>query len=107
MKNDDRPRNYRRDTLLAHLGRHPEAQHGAVNPPVYHASTILSANMTEWEARRDPATRRALSVVASGAGSGHGVGLCQTGALGMAKRGTSGEAILAHYYPGATLSRLY
>jgi cysteine-S-conjugate beta-lyase len=57
MKNNDRPRNYRRDTLLAHLGRHPEAQHGAVNPPVYHASTILSANMTEWEARRDPATR--------------------------------------------------
>jgi cystathionine beta-lyase len=29
------------DTLLAHLGRDPKAQHGAVNPPVYHASTIL------------------------------------------------------------------
>jgi cysteine-S-conjugate beta-lyase len=57
MKNDDRPRNYRKDTLIAHLGRHPEAQHGAVNPPVYHASTILSANMAEWEARRDPAKR--------------------------------------------------
>jgi len=57
MKNDDRPRNYRKDTLLTHLGRHPEAQHGAVNPPVYHASTILSANIAEWEARRDPAKR--------------------------------------------------
>ena len=52
MKNDDRPRNYRKDTLLTHLGRHPEAHHGAVNPPVYHASTILSANMAEWEAKR-------------------------------------------------------
>src|ERR1700730_7331670 len=57
MNSDGRPRNYRRDTLLAHLGRHPERQHGAVNPPVYHASTILSSNMAEWEAKRDPKTR--------------------------------------------------
>jgi cystathionine beta-lyase len=57
MKNDDRARRYRADTLLAHLGRHPEAHHGAVNPPVYHASTILSANMAEWEAKRDPSKR--------------------------------------------------
>src|SRR6516164_1063781 len=57
MKSDSRPRNYRKDTLLAHLGRHPEGQQGAVNPPVYHASTILSSNMAEWEAKRDPKTR--------------------------------------------------
>jgi cystathionine beta-lyase len=57
MKNDDRERKYRKDTLLTHLGRHPEAQYGAVNPPVYHASTILSANMAEWEAKRDPNKR--------------------------------------------------
>jgi len=54
MKNDDRPRDYRKDTLLTHLGRNPEAQHGAVNPPVYHASTILSKNIAEWENRPDP-----------------------------------------------------
>src|SRR5580700_6449045 len=52
MKNDDRPRNYRKDTLLTHTGRNPEANFGAVNPPVYHASTILSKNMAEWEAKR-------------------------------------------------------
>ena len=57
MKDDNRPRNYRKDTLIAHLGRRPEAQHGVVNPPVYHASTILSANMAEWEAKRDPKKR--------------------------------------------------
>src|SRR5436305_14882246 len=57
MKSANSGRKYRKDTLLAHLGRHPEAQNGAVNPPVYHASTILSANMTEWEAKRDPSTR--------------------------------------------------
>ena len=57
MKSDNRARRYREDTLLTHLGRHPEAHHGAVNPPVYHASTILSANMAEWEAKRDPSKR--------------------------------------------------
>src|SRR5438270_12007356 len=54
MKNDNRPRAYRKDTLLTHLGRSPEAQHGAINPPVYHASTILSKNIAEWENRPDP-----------------------------------------------------
>src|SRR5215471_3080517 len=57
MKSDNGAKRYRKDTLLAHLGRHPEAHNGAVNPPVYHASTILSANMAEWEARRDPSKR--------------------------------------------------
>jgi cystathionine beta-lyase len=56
MKSDGRLQQYRRDTLVTHLGRHPEAQMGAVNPPVYHVSTILSPNMAEWEGR-DPAKR--------------------------------------------------
>lgn len=42
----------------------------------------------------------------SGKGWGHGVGLCQWGAKGMADRAFSYEAILQHYYPGARLSRL-
>src|SRR5260370_11862510 len=57
MKSDNRPRKYRKDTLLTHLGRHPEAHHGPGNPPVYHASTILSSNMAEWAAKRDPGKR--------------------------------------------------
>ena len=52
MKTDDRPRNYQKDTLLTHVGRNPEANHGVVNPPVYHASTILSKNMADWEGKR-------------------------------------------------------
>lgn len=38
-----------------------------------------------------------------GAGWGHGLGMCQVGAVGMALRGASYDAILAHYYQGATL----
>lgn len=71
------------------------------------ANSILKSNLFKIGVRRDPVTRRALAVVASGSGSGHGVGLCQTGALAMAKLGKRGEAILEHYYPGAALERLY
>lgn len=38
-----------------------------------------------------------------GRGWGHGVGMCQTGAFGMALRGRDYREILAHYYPGSVL----
>lgn len=41
--------------------------------------------------------------VFSGAGRGHGVGLCQYGARGMALAGHDHTAILRHYYPGANV----
>jgi stage II sporulation protein D len=44
--------------------------------------------------------------VFSGKGWGHGVGLCQIGAYGMALRGKSYEEILHHYYTGVTLEKL-
>jgi SpoIID/LytB domain protein len=42
-----------------------------------------------------------------GAGFGHGVGMCQMGAIGMATAGRSHAQILAHYYRGSHLHRLY
>ena len=42
-----------------------------------------------------------------GAGWGHGVGLCQIGAAVMASKGYSYQQILAHYFPGSTLTELY
>ena len=43
---------------------------------------------------------------AAGDRNGHGVGLCQEGAAGMAaERGAPFEEILQHYYPGTTLKR--
>jgi stage II sporulation protein D len=68
---------------------------------------ILRSTLFKIDVRRDPATGRALEVVASGAGAGHGVGLCQTGALGMARGGADAGEILRHYYPRVTLERLY
>jgi stage II sporulation protein D len=43
----------------------------------------------------------------SGGGWGHGVGMCQWGAIGMARRGASAGDVLLHYFPGAELTRLY
>ena len=42
-----------------------------------------------------------------GAGFGHGVGMCQTGATGMAEDGKSYEEILNHYYSGIEVRKLY
>jgi stage II sporulation protein D len=42
--------------------------------------------------------------VFTGKGWGHGVGLCQVGAFGMAQAGASYDAILRHYYSGIALT---
>jgi len=43
----------------------------------------------------------------NGAGFGHGVGMCQVGAIGMAGAGAKLSAILSHYYTNISLRRLY
>jgi stage II sporulation protein D len=45
----------------------------------------------------------ASTLVVSGAGDGHGVGMSQEGALGYAQHGYGYQAILAHYYTGTAL----
>ena len=47
------------------------------------------------------------SVTFSGSGSGHGVGMCQWGAKGMAGEGYSYRQILDHYYPGTKVKKNY
>jgi stage II sporulation protein D len=43
--------------------------------------------------------------VFSGRGYGHGVGLCQAGALARLRAGESPDRVLAHYFPGTSLQR--
>jgi SpoIID/LytB domain protein len=45
--------------------------------------------------------------VLHGAGFGHGVGMCQLGAMGMAEAGKTHAQILAHYYRGTHLHAIY
>jgi SpoIID/LytB domain protein len=42
-----------------------------------------------------------------GGGWGHGVGMCQVGAIGRAEAGADHRAILRHYFSGAEIVRLY
>lgn len=51
---DPKKKSYRPDTKLSVLGRDPFAHHGIVNPPVYHASTVLFPTVA---ALKDPGAR--------------------------------------------------
>jgi SpoIID/LytB domain protein len=43
-------------------------------------------------------------VIATSSGAGHGVGLCQWGAVGLAKRGKRFDEILKFYFPGCEVA---
>ena len=57
---------------------------------------------TLFDVKRDGNT-----FVFNGAGFGHGVGMCQLGAIGMAEAGKAHAQILEHYYRGTHLHKLY
>jgi len=50
---------------------------------------------------------RLIAFVFTGRGWGHGVGMCQVGAYGLAKEGYSFSAILQKYYTGIKLQKMY
>jgi len=59
-------------------------------------------NLFVIERERDP-SGNVTRFVLTGKGWGHGVGLCQVGAYGMAEAGATYERILSHYYTGISL----
>jgi stage II sporulation protein D len=65
----------------------------------------LRESLLVIEPQRD-ARGRIEAVVFAGKGWGHGVGLCQVGAYGMALRGASYREILGHYYTGTAIERI-
>ncbi len=48
-----------------------------------------------------------LSFIFYGAGSGHGVGLCQAGGIGMALQGKNYTQILSHYFRRIEVKKIY
>jgi stage II sporulation protein D len=67
---------------------------------------MLNSSMFELTAERD-ARGRVTGWVFRGGGWGHGVGMCQTGAIGRAEAGHDYRAILDHYYSGAQPAAIY
>jgi stage II sporulation protein D len=66
---------------------------------------ILPSTMFEVAEDRDEKGRISLSI--TGRGNGHGVGLCQCGAIGRARAGQKYDRILKTYYKGAELAKIY
>jgi stage II sporulation protein D len=66
---------------------------------------LLRSSLFELTVSREGGRVSRLSV--DGSGAGHGVGFCQWGAVGRARRGQDHQQILAAYFPGAVLERLY
>lgn len=47
------------------------------------------------------------NVIINGKGNGHGVGLCQWGAIGQSRIGRDYKEILNHYFPGTKIKSIY
>ena len=69
------------------------------------AGEILPSTMFAMEAVHD-GVGRVSALRFTGTGNGHGVGMCQWGAIGRARDGANARAILRAYYPGAAVTAL-
>jgi len=69
--------------------------------------TNLPSTLFFIEPVTDRKTKEVTGFVAYGGGFGHGVGLSQTGAVGMAQHGHTVDEILSHYYQGIELASQY
>lgn len=66
----------------------------------------LNSGLFVFDLTRDP--RGIVTEIRfTGGGWGHGVGLCQVGAIGRAERGQTFRQILGHYYNGAVVEQIY
>ncbi len=66
-----------------------------------------SLGSTAFQLDVDKQGERVRRVRAAGAGWGHGVGMCQWGAVGRARAGQDARTILSTYFPGTKLERWY
>ncbi len=72
-----------------------------VFPPADGKSAILRSAFFDIKLQRQGNSLQ--SIIFDGRGNGHGLGMCQSGALEMARQGYSYKVILSHYYPGSKL----
>lgn len=93
--------------------RDPSGRWRTINIQGQEGAATLSAK--DFREMVGPAVIRSLNfevtiegdnVKFAGWGWGHGVGLCQWGARGLAQRGRTAREILVYYYPGATVQEM-
>lgn len=67
---------------------------------------ILRSSDFSVELKRN-ANGNVTTALLHGKGYGHGVGMCQCGAIGRARAGIDYKSILTHYYQGVEIQKLY
>ena len=63
-------------------------------------------NSTFISIARETSGGEVSSLTVNGRGYGHGIGMCQWGAIGRARAGQNFRTILETYYPGTTIGRI-
>ncbi len=66
--------------------------------------TILNSTLFDYTAATNGGEVSNLTI--NGRGYGHGIGMCQWGAIGRARAGQDYRTILETYYPGTTIGRI-
>lgn len=85
------------------IGKELEIRRTLSTSHLYSSAFVVDKEYKEEEEEQEIPSRFILT----GAGWGHGVGLCQIGAAVMGEQGYKYEEILSHYYPGSTIERQY
>jgi stage II sporulation protein D len=83
---------------------------GIAGPDVRSVLRPASDQLLQSTAFRTFVTRaegEVSQLTVEGTGAGHGVGFCQWGAIGRARAGQHYRQMLATYFPGTTVERLY
>ncbi|WP_303003772.1 SpoIID/LytB domain-containing protein [Bacteroides congonensis] len=83
------------------IGKELEIRRTLSNSHLYSSAFVVDKEYKEEE-QKIPSR-----FILTGAGWGHGVGLCQIGAAVMGEQGYKYEEILSHYYPGSMIERQY
>jgi stage II sporulation protein D len=88
-------------------------ERGDVRVPVGDVRTILRPDADRWlsstafQLTVSKDNGEVTHLVAAGGGSGHGVGMCQWGAIGRARAGHDYRKILGTYFPGTKIEKIY
>ncbi|HYR07101.1 MAG TPA: SpoIID/LytB domain-containing protein [Longimicrobium sp.] len=76
-------------------------------PPIRNGSPTGILNSSKFDVALTRSGGRVTEIVATGGGWGHGIGMCQVGAMGRARAGQDYRTILRTYYPGTEIRKAY
>ena len=91
------------------IGKELEIRRTLSNSHLYSSAFVVDKEYKEEDRKYEEEEEQKIPsrFILTGAGWGHGVGLCQIGAAVMGEQGYKYEEILSHYYPGSMIERQY